>query len=691
MRQHEGGMNAYGAEVRLWYGDTRKLAKGSPLLKQFGRFEKAEARDFLTDVAERASGGRERALAKHPELQGYFDALSEQLAKIEARDAAHSAEMGRELALIPDYFPDLFADTTPFLDRVKRVVRSGGRPGVKQFFEKQRTYRTTREALDAGKKFVTYDPAMLIAIRDIAGMRRIQGDILFQKAKASNLAVLDVRGTVPPGWRQPQGIPAFNPKPVPHSAGEGAPLMTPGYAVPEEFARRLEDYFAVGGRSNNPFLNASAWLAGETKKLKVMGSFFQHMDFIKRGAASKLFVGGKPLQIPGVVLDSLEATVLPRKRTQLLREWTTDPFLKQVAKEGAGIIGGQSIAQREMASLIENIKQFPFLGAIPENVPVAGKVAKLLNQASEFVNSGLFDGVYLAQAKHMALDWRDALKRAHPDWTEQRIAAGVADNISLVLSSQGKWQSVFRNPGTRQFMRTLLFSFAESEGLIRGFLRILPAVEVRGVRIGPQQEARDLWRRYWVGYYLMTFAAAEGINYAATGEWLGPEQLNPVRLDESGKPTYNWKFLRPIMSVLPEGTPVYLDLLGQLDTPLRWAIDPFKALKNRLSVPARQALDQTLNRQYTGAPIARGGDPYVERLGQRALYAVREVGVPILPGQIASDRSLPLPIQGLQGLGFGVVAPENERLALPPRQRGVPQAAPSGDLERFSPTRLGVR
>lgn len=649
VRQHEGVLNRYGAEVRVWAEDTRKAlkVKAPKAMRQFRPVRTSEAEEFIVDLAERASGGRERVAARSPGLLPYFDELAKKLAAIEARDTAHSAEMGRELTLIPDYFPDLWADTSA-MKRVVGRLTGKGRPGVREFFEKRRSFRTTREAVEAGKQFITYDPIDLIALRDIAGQRRIQGDILFQKAQAAGLVVRDVKGKVPQGWRQPQGIPAFNPKHIPHKAGEKAPLMTPGYAVPEEFAKRLEDYFGTVGRSTNPAINALAWTAGQTKKLKVFASFFQHMDFLRRGTASKLFVAGKPAQVPEMVIETLEAMFSRGKRTSLLREWTTDPFLRSVADEGAGIIGGQSIARRALSNLVEDIKRFPILGNIPETAPVVGKVAKILNQITDFVNSGLFDGVYLAQAKHLAKDWGELIGKAHPKWTEQQVAASVADQMSLTLSSQGAWQSVFRNQGTRQLTRGFVFSSNESEALLRGFMRILP-----GVGSG---EARALWQRYWVGYFLTAFLTAEVVNKGIMGDFLGPEQLSPIRFDETGRPKYNWKFLRPIMGFLEDKTPIYVDLLGQLDTPLRWAIDPPQALLNRLSVPVRQVLDQVRNAQYTGRPIATG-ETFPERLGERALYTLKEVGTPITPGQVLGEKGLPLSAQALQVAGLGVVAP----------------------------------
>lgn len=666
VRQHEGAMNAAGAELRRWMQNARNLAPVR-VRRVFRGSETPEAREFILDLAERASGGRERLAIRNPTLLPYYDRLAEKLAAIEARDSAHAAEMGRELALIPDYFPDLWKVTK----EGKRPLFLGGkgRPGRREFFEKRRIFATTREALDAGKEFVTYDPAQLIAIRDIAGIRRIQGDVLFQKAKSVNMVVPDVRGKVPDGWRQPQGIPAFNPKPIPHAAGEEAPLMTPGYATPEELAKRLEDYFATTGRATNPVINAMAWLAGQGKKIKVTASFFQHMDFLRRGAASKVFVGGKPLEVPGMVVETLWAATSPGKRVSLLREWTTDPFLRQVVEEGAGIVGGQSIARRELGRFVEDIKRFPVLGAIPETTPVIGPPVRLLNNVAEFVQSGLFDGVYLAQAKHFARDWGAQLKTMHSDWTERQIAAAVADNISIALSSQATWQSVFRNQGTRQFMRAFLFSSAESEGLVRGFLRMMP---------GSQPEARALWRKYWLGYYLMTFAVAEAVNYAVTGEFLGPEQLSPIRFTKSGRPDYNWKFLRPILGATEDSGLIYLDILGQMDTPLRWALYPPKALQNRLSVPIRQMLDQVRNAQFTGAPIANA-EGFAERVWQRTQYGLKEAGTPILTGQVLQNIGLPPAAQALEAIGLGVTAippekPRRLRLRIPvPPRPNVPR------------------
>jgi hypothetical protein len=144
----------------------------------------------------------------------------------------------------------------------------------------------------------------------------------------------------------------------------------------------------------------------------------------------------------------------------------------------------------------------------------------------------------------------------------EEAAARVALDMGETFSSLPAWQSVFRNPSTRDWMRTGLFSMAENESWIRMPFR---------------------QKSFLVSAYISTAVMANMLSLAFNKELLSPDQYNPIRRKKGGTGfEYNTSFMRPKLPWPgPDGRELYLDLVGQADTFFRLVADPEFALKAR--------------------------------------------------------------------------------------------------------------
>jgi hypothetical protein len=312
-----------------------------------------------------------------------------------------------------------------------------------------------------------------------------------------------------------------------------------------------------------------AWAAGETKKVKVLGSPFQQIDFGLRGSTVMAMANGRAWKIPHMVAEQMAATVFPAYRDKLAREWVTNPKLKLIQQQGGSIAGGQSIARNEMGRLGSALTQAPFIGPLA-NVPIVGNAIKPFNAVTRYMNEGLFDGAYVAVGKHVGIELFDSIKKGHPKWTDVQVAGAAAENMNLLLSSQDAWQSVFRNEQTRNILRGFVLSMGEQEGMLRGFVRMLPSGPEARAMSTPGVAGRtvgNLWSRYWIGYYASMFMLANVMQYAATGEPLNWQQLSPVRLNGEGHPRFNSRFLRPIIGHNDKGEPRPVEPAGHAAAP----------------------------------------------------------------------------------------------------------------------------
>ncbi len=518
-----------------------------------------------------------------------------------------------------------------------------------------------------GTRYVSDDPMEVAQRAALATEEMIQGDILFDRLKTASL-IADGRRP-PTGWRIPREIPAFQGKTIhattgtmsdrqfarvraaledeldnlrsltPETATEAkrinrqirdlsqilesrrlpAPrtIRTGGWAVPDAVAKTLENYFAVGGRYKDVAAIA-AHIATVPKRIKLLGTLFQHFDITLRGLTATVSSGGWRSG-PRLVAESIGSVFSPAVRAGLTREWLENPRLRMVMEAVGAPKGGQSIGTRAVTKLSKDwTRRFPVLGDVPVPTKTAKAIQEQLNNLYSFASEGLFDGVYMANAKHVVLRWWDAYA-ANPrfaHWTDKQIAAAVGKDMHVLISTIPDWMSLASNPAARNFLRATFFSAAENEGLLRGTARLMTGLN------------KGIWAKYWLSYYTSVFLIAESVNKAVTGHWLTPEQLTPMRIDWSGRPKMNWQFLRPIYGYAPDGRPLYLDLLMQQDTALRWIGNPAQAAIDRASVPGQIIYRTVQNRQFSGVPVTSAKKEWRKWL-DRAIYTAKQAGLPL--------------------------------------------------------------
>lgn len=387
-----------------------------------------------------------------------------------------------------------------------------------------------------------------------------------------------------------------------------------------------------------------------------------------------------PLEIPYVWASNalVASPVLGRPfRTRLQREWG-EGFLGELVNSGANVRATQDYAAGASGEMIKQLTRFPLIGgavdfklpgieqgSIPDNFVKAP--VHLLNAIQGELSEGLFNGLYLNMAKHVSHDMFNSLSASHPEWNRQQLLNATANNLNLIMGSVDNWDSMVSNEGVRDGLRILLTSVSENEGFMRMFARGMAGlwdsgdavlrnttdrvVDTRSQRnaavqfltrekklgeltvqpeIGRNRAADAMsgyWQNYWAGYAVSLFMLAQVVNYSTTGEWLGEDQLWPFEDLGSGG-DFNSKFLRPIIGFTPLGQPIYMDFFGQMDTPLRWAFSPDKAIKNRLSSTARFAIQAYNNKSYDGRTYSDNPNRWVnaaERIYKSGWEAVQPI------------------------------------------------------------------
>jgi hypothetical protein len=134
-----------------------------------------------------------------------------------------------------------------------------------------------------------------------------------------------------------------------------------------------------------------------------------------------------------------------------------------------------------------------------------------------------------------------------------------------------------------------------------------------------------------MGLFIGMGILANVINVAATGKPLPLEAYSPVKINDPYSPFgigYNSRFLAPQVPIIKgrDGQPVYLDIVGQMDTILRWVTDPVAAMAARTNVLPRAALNQYAGETFFGQKL--------EDWKMRAAQLAIDIGAPIGPSQL---------------------------------------------------------
>ena len=86
---------------------------------------------------------------------------------------------------------------------------------------------------------------------------------------------------------------------------------------------------------------------------------------------------------------------------------------------------------------------------------------------------------------------------------------------------------------------------------------------------------------------------------------------------------------------------MYLDLVGQMDTVFRWAINPLDAAASRLNVIPRAATNQVVGKTFFGEDLGGLGEP--SKWPIRAVAAAEDVlaPIPVTAGLAAAQSAIP--------------------------------------------------
>lgn len=661
LRRYEGRVNTQGLEIR------RDLEAGNRMLQDLGVGHRtarslAVNRDADMEDLFRALHGE---TTPPPRLQAVFDEL-QRLVDIETRA---TLDFDPKFMAHPDYFPRGWREvevSPPGSIRQRMQNAGAGSMGARPGFAKPRVDASFSDILSNtytrpdGSTYrlepVSWNPFEMIALRRVAGAEFREQTEMINFMRQRGIAV-PVDGPVPEGYRVPRVGPAFEGKPrIFPDADGGAPRFggyTSRYAVPDKIADVLENMYDAPMRlalGNKNLLTGIRALSRGTKRAKLIGSLFQHVDFATRsgfsafGGAIDALAAGRPIravqnliELP-VTIGQLAFASTSAARRRALREQilSTAPIVKDrpgISLRGISEAGWTqsdiSFLRRDVRETLNDaIQSNP--NASPNMIRRAQRRAQRIEQAWQ---DGLFDGVY-PQAQITALKNHivPRLVRQHPDWTDEQIMGEAAQMVNLAFSSLGNFQTVFKNRGMRELLHNLLFSTNEAEGLIRSAMGT-----VKGGN-------KALWAEFYMGGALFLALVANAVHMAATGEPLPMERYNPIRMrnpEFESFPVpirYNTDFMSPNVPLLEgrHGTELTIDLVGQMDTALR-ALDPVSFVSNRFSVPVRAGVNQARGADFYGRPI--------EGVQERA-------------AQLASDLFSPIGAGNL--LEMAGVGPENE-------------------------------
>ncbi len=577
-----------------------------------------------------------------PSMQGIYDDMKTLMKQETDEMVAYDPGYTAKFMAHPDYF------YRGWKSPKTSQVGTGG-VGAQPGFLKPRNKATFKEMLDMGWEPLSWNPYDMAAIRRLHGVEYREGLIFIDRLKkvGEALPVVAKEGVpVAPkeGWRVPKIGPAFEGKPY-VLAGTDEIAYTPKIAVPNEVANILESIYGTGvGKGFTHIKKFSDF----TKRSKLFMSLFQHIDFINRSGFTALtptgISKGAPIKYPHLVARLANVSLNPRARGGVMERIMSGKVidkdlgisLKDVAKQGWQIGGDTSLIRRGIAQELDSVVK----SSQPNLLSRAGEMPR---RVAEFFESGLFDGVY-RESQSFALEnfIIPNLKRIHPEWTGQQIAASAAEEVNKIFSTLGVWQSVFHDPTTREALRVIAFSANESESLIRQATSMVPITIKKGTgklpTISKTQNAR-LWGEYAIGTMLWLTIMGNAINLAFTGKPMPIERYMPVKTGDKYAPdwmpggaAYNTDFMSPEIF-----GGMKLDLVGQADTFFRWALDPWGAAASRTNVVPRAIINQIEGETFWGEQL--------ETPLERATQAGVDLFMPISGGNVAEAIQKQFPDQ----------------------------------------------
>lgn len=611
-RDFSGALAEGETQRSVWRLDMRKLAQQNKLNLRHGpQLPWNRQSNQGIGMVEQMLGEAERSrgiVANFPtKQQPFIQSLYSRLDEITDWGKANIA--GFEDAMWEDgYVPWLFK---PAKGRGRLFKPTTAAPGG-GFLRGRESQGTLGEILARRPDLdlVTWDPVEIVALHERAVQRLAAKQEIVRMAKAAQL--IRTPKTAEAGWVDISDIfPELRSKTVLREAtdtAEASLAHTPPLLAEPKFAQVMGHAFGRSGLRQHAATSGLLRIVEAAKLVKVFGGGFQFIDETLRpllsgvGEAAVETLKGRPLfalrqlgRGAAVGPRALVRALVPGADDYFLRQSAGDRLLQAARKTGGARFGiDPSISDVAVEQL-----------GLGRYIPIPG-VKQLVN----YVSSGAY-GRFLTEVQE---GYTKMVIQRHlrAGLSLEKAAIRGVEEAQVGTSTIPAWQSLVQSPTGRDLLRLLWFAAGEVEA----WARI------------PVQAPRLMFGG------LVSFAvAAEMINKATTGHWLSEDQLKPWGDDGW---TYNTNFLRPELPWKgPDGRTLYLDLLGQMDTPFRWALDPKFATQTRLGQLPRAVIDTT-------TALAGGKPPFGEKVESPEDWAT-----------FAAQQVSPIPVSGLAGTEKG--------------------------------------
>ena len=624
MRKFDGARNAAGLAIEDF------VLKGRQVLLQASKQGVQVNQEGMTPLFQ-ALHGDIAADTLSPALKQMYDEI-DKLRRLEEADMMAFIEKARgtenekfmvfdldqfkdRMLANPDYFPQMWKVDGVSVVEKQRQLSMSLRP---QFtLPKSGSFS---EMVAQGYTPMSWDPYKMMAMRRIAGANWRETVVFLGRSRRNGLALTAdeaIKDGLQNKYRKPENVGSvFDGRLIQSGEVNGIPttIRTPEYYLPNNMASFVE---TMWGKQPTAYLGDKEVIGyirkfrNGFKSAKLFASFFQHMDISLRTAGSMLTLEGLqrggPLRFPSLAARLLKAQWTTGYRGELRQRFLSNKAIeghedlgityKMLVEEGLGVSGDITVIQREIADTLLDIER--------STNPV-GRAYQKLKNANEFFQSGLFEGVY-----REGMSWSlesfiiPAIRKQHPTWNARQVAAEAASNANLMYSSLPQWQSMLKHPYVREFGQTLFFSTNETEGLLRSF---------GGMFLGNNKR---FWLQYYGGMMLSLAFFANLINMASTGKPLPREAYSPIDWSNPYAWTgvgYSTRFMSPQMPKWlgiqgRDGSPLSLDIVGQMDTAFRVAADPFGATSARVNVPVRALVNQWRGTNFFGEELSKAQRP----------------------------------------------------------------------------------
>jgi len=589
--------------------------KGYDLLKRLGLGQVYKGERVLTRAE-----GLEMLRVLHnggpvpPEWRELFDHVDILRKKEQSEYIAWDGALEDIFKENPNYFPRLWIPSEELARRMP--VRPDGTVnpfGLPQHL-RPRADLNFDQMLELGYEPISYNIIDLMVHRRLAGIDHRETMLLLDRLKKGGM--VRKRSEIPTGeeklWRVPDNVgPTFDGIEV--KSRNGRVFSMDRSYVPNDLAREIESQWGKLPTwkipRQVPFIGTKDLLVGfrrtgsGLKRLLLSVSGFQHIDvgIMRPGAMAMLSSRVPVFNMNTVSLLPLYARVgavsffnnIPGLRkyykgvqgiTQRILDDIPmyddfDITLRMIGDAGWGQRGDTSIVQKATAEAMNDLKA----ELRRRNVRQPGYKIALdrIGRLQGWWESNLFEGVYReTQIWMLERIIVPRLRKEFPLESAGDIAYRAADTVNMLTSSLGGWQTLAKHPFFKEFFRAVVFSSNETESWVRSATRMWK---------NPQ---KSLYRRYWIGYPIYLALLANVINMYSTGKPLPLRSYNPISLREDTEGSlmpgfdigYNGRFMSP---ALPwkgrEGQTLYLDIVGQADTVLRWMINAKEAAGSRMS------------------------------------------------------------------------------------------------------------